>query len=768
MSDTDDQFSEHRIVPAAERHQLLVEWNATEADYPKQACVHELFEAQAARSPESTAVVYEDQSLSYGELNTQANRLAHHLRGLGVRPDSRVAICVERSPEMVVGLMAILKAGGAYVPLDPAYPAERLGYMLQDSAPVLVLTHAAARGALSQAMAGLAEAPPVVDLDGTAWSQACPDNLDPAAIGLNSAHLAYVIYTSGSTGTPKGVMVEHRGVVNLVYALSPVWAYNLNCRIFLFSSFSFDAFVEQFTGALCNGGALCCPSGGGILAGASLRDEIVKLQPTHITLPPTVLQTINVEDDFQSLATIILAGEAAPRGLVNSWAARHRVFNAYGPTEATVCATMETCVIEALETAPTIGWPLSNVRVYILDEYKEQCKPGLIGEIYIGGPGVARGYLNREDINPSKFLLNPFVPGERLYATGDLGQVLSDGRIKFVGRVDFQLKVRGFRIEPGEIEAVISGCPNVQQVVVSPLPADKQTEDAIVAYIVPRNNTYLAELECDRTRLESDDWREVFQGVHAYGEQAGDFSGWNSSFSDSALSDGEMEEWYNEAFQKVAACGSAGVIDVGCGSGRLLHILAPTRPKYIGLDISENAIEGLSRKVRNLKLRPAVELICGDASAILNLNWDNIDTVVLNSVVQYFPSLLYLDNVISIAIEKLGPHGTIFIGDIRNRRLLEMFHLAVQLSKVGSDTALKDLKARARSATVREAELLIDPYFFSLLQERSPKIRQVQMLLKQSGGQNELGKYRYDVVIEVGDEYREVKPLQVFFYGGHC
>ena len=450
------------VLPAAERHQLLVEWNATEADYPKQACVHELFEAQAARSPESTAVVYEDQSLSYGELNTQANRLAHHLRGLGVRPDSRVAICVERSPEMVVGLMAILKAGGAYVPLDPAYPAERLGYMLQDSAPVLVLTHAAARGALSQAMAGLAEAPPVVDLDGTAWSQACPDNLDPAAIGLNSAHLAYVIYTSGSTGTPKGVMVEHKNVVNLINWDGPSRLIDEGEIVLQRTSLASDASVWEIFKAFSATACLIMVSASVTLSPprliATLRDQIV----TTVQCVPSLLQLIFTDAQHESLhrlRSVFCGGEtlrSALFSLIRQRLPGAAIYNFYGPTEATVNATSwRGGCRNKLEnsTSPPIGRPISNTRIYLLDGHGEPVPRGVAGEIHIGGAGVARGYLNRAELTAERFIASPFVPGDRLYKTGDLGRYLPDGNIEFLGRNDFQVKVRGFRIELGEIEA---------------------------------------------------------------------------------------------------------------------------------------------------------------------------------------------------------------------------------------------------------------------------------------------------------------------------
>ncbi|WP_150852094.1 non-ribosomal peptide synthetase, partial [Sinorhizobium arboris] len=440
------------ILPADERRYLLEELNRTEADYPSELCVHELFEAQVRRAPAAVALVHEDEELSYGELNAEANRLAHHLIALGVKPDQPVAICLERSPAMVVGLLAILKAGGAYLPLDPAYPCARLNQVLDDAAPRLLLCDAAGREALgAEAIASLS----VVDLDTAtpAWADQSADDPDPHSLGLNSRHLAYVIYTSGSTGTPKGVMVEHRGLVNLGLAQIGLFGVCSNSSVVQFASFGFDASASELVMAFGSGAALHLPANGLRQATNRLSDYLQSESITHATLPPALLQA---RRDLQCLApqVLILAGELPKAELIRSLV-QASIVNAYGPTEATVCATVWNCPDDFDGAIVPIGRPIANTRLYLLDNHGQPVPFGAVGELYIGGAGVARGYLNRPELTAERFLADPFSvkAGARMYRTGDLARYLPDGNLEFLGRNDEQVKIRGFRIEPGEIAA---------------------------------------------------------------------------------------------------------------------------------------------------------------------------------------------------------------------------------------------------------------------------------------------------------------------------
>jgi amino acid adenylation domain-containing protein len=469
------------LLSNAERQQVLVEWNATETDYPNDQCIHQLFEAQAEQTPEAVALVFEEQSLTYAELNIRANRLAHHLIDLGVRPDDRVAIGVERSLEMVVGLLAILKAGGAYVPLDPAYPEERLAFMLEDSAPLALLTH----GATRERFAALAGDVPLVDLDAdaAAWAELTATNPEPAVLGLKTNHLAYVIYTSGSTGKPKGVMVEHCGVSNLVAAQIREFGLGADSRVLQFASVSFDACVSELFTALCSGALLYLPPAKTKLVGEALSSTIARHGLSHATLPPSVLATLPDGERLNTLGTLTVAGERLPEALARRWAADRSLINAYGPTEITVCATLHLCAADA-SGDPPIGRPIANTRIYVLDSDGQPLPIGVAGELHIGGTGVARGYLNRPQLTAERFLPDPFSAESdaRMYRTGDLARWLPDGNLEYIGRADFQVKIRGFRIELGEIEAALRGFDGIREAVVLAR-EDSPGEKRLVAYV---------------------------------------------------------------------------------------------------------------------------------------------------------------------------------------------------------------------------------------------------------------------------------------------
>jgi amino acid adenylation domain-containing protein len=469
VAEPDRRVSELPLLPVLERHRLLVEWNATDAEYPQQMCIHELFEAQVERTPDAVAVVHEDRELSYRELNARANRLAHHLRGLGVKPDDRVAICVERSAEMVVGLLAVLKAGGCYVPLDPSYPAERLGYMLSDSAPVAVLTQAGLRDALRSGLSDI----PVVELDDDApWLAEPESNPDPADVGLRSSHLAYVIYTSGSTGTPQGVMVGHQNLVHEIEGLRIRYGLSGQDRVLQFASIAFDMSVEEIFAALLSGAGLVLRTDEWLSGVRAFYERCDRHGVSVVNLPPVFWQRLVREDGIEipdTLRQVMIGGEAASSSAMAAWfrrgGHRPRLINAYGPTEATVNATLHELQADTCDRQ-IIGRPISNARIYILDGRGEPVPIGVSGEIHIGGAGVARGYLNRPELTSERFIASPFVAGERLYRTRDLGRYHADGTIEYLGRNDQQVKIRGFRIELGEIEARLSSYPGVGEGVV--------------------------------------------------------------------------------------------------------------------------------------------------------------------------------------------------------------------------------------------------------------------------------------------------------------
>ncbi|MEY9827946.1 amino acid adenylation domain-containing protein [Bradyrhizobium japonicum] len=446
------------ILPADERSYLLEELNRTAAAYPSQRCIHELFEQQVQKAPDAVAVVCEDERLSYGELNARANRLAHHLIAFGVKPDQPVAICLERSPMMVVGVLAILKAGGAYLPLDPAYPSARLRQVLEDAAPRLLLCDAAGRAALGPEVLADVTA---IDLETAtpAWAELPACDPAPRALGLTSRHLAYVIYTSGSTGTPKGVQNEHRAIINRLIWMQKAYALNAADVVLQKTPFGFDVSAWEFFWTLLEGATLVLALPGAHKDPDALVNLMISQRITTAHFIPSMLVSFmdtNGVDRCTSLQRLVCSGEALSASLMQKvrrvlpWTGLH---NLYGPTEAAIDVTAWNCPADFDGAVVPIGRPIANTRIYLLDARGELVPFGAVGELYIGGAGVARGYLNRPELTAERFIASPFVDGDRLYRTGDLARYLPDGNLEFLGRNDDQVKIRGFRIEPGEIAA---------------------------------------------------------------------------------------------------------------------------------------------------------------------------------------------------------------------------------------------------------------------------------------------------------------------------
>jgi amino acid adenylation domain-containing protein len=514
VTNPEQRLQDLPILTAAERHQLLVEWNNTQADYPQNSCIHHLFEAQVEQTPDAVAVVCGEEALTYRELNNRANQLAHYLQALGIKPDTLVAISVERSLEMIVGFLGILKAGGAYVPLDPAYPHERRAYKLQDSQAPVILTQDRLLTSLPDNNAK------VVRLDAD-WDAIARESQENPVSEVTAENLAYVIYTSGSTGNPKGVMITHQGMVNHSVAIAREYELKPSDRILQFSSMSFDIIIEEVFPSLIIGAAIVLRPEDILSSATNFVEFVARERITVLNLPTAFwhelvkgLSVLKPEPakteeavSCALLATVrllIVGGEKASRSVYLTWlqlvGKRIRWLNSYGPTETTVTATVYDPSSQSdnnpLLSEIPIGRPLANARAYILDRNLQPVPIGVVGELYIGGAGLGRGYLNRPDLTANKFINNPFVTVEpdaepnhpksnRLYKTGDTVRYLSDGNVEFIGRIDYQVKIRGFRIELGEIETVLEQHPAVQQAVVLAR-EDVPGEKRLVAYVVPK------------------------------------------------------------------------------------------------------------------------------------------------------------------------------------------------------------------------------------------------------------------------------------------
>ena len=455
-----------------ERRQLLVEWNRTEQAYPMEHCVHELFAAQAEFTPHAVAVVCDGAQMEYAELDRRSNQLAHYLRSRGVGPEKVVGLCVERSMDMVVALLGILKAGGAYLPLDPAYPPERLAFMIADANVSAVLTHSS----VQHVLAGSHQTPIALD---AVRDEIARQPITAPLRTVDPENLAYVIYTSGSTGKPKGTMLRHRGLINLAAAQAQAFDVRRGDRVLQFASLSFDASISEIIMAFQMGAAVCLIKDG-LLKGGDLAQTLLDMQITTATLPPSILPLLS-RNQFPNLRTLVSAGEACPLNVVQEWAARCRFINAYGPTEVTVCATYAEC--SKTDEWVSIGRPLANMQVYVVDEEMEPVPVGVVGELCVAGIGVARGYIRRSGLTAERFVANPFgVAGSRIYRTGDRVRYRATGNLEYVGRVDQQMKVRGFRIEPGEVEAAVLSYPGIEQAVV--IARGEGAEAQLVGYVV--------------------------------------------------------------------------------------------------------------------------------------------------------------------------------------------------------------------------------------------------------------------------------------------
>ncbi len=488
VTNQEQPISELPLLTEAERHQLLVELNNTQTEYPQNKCIHRLFETQAEKTPDAVAVVFDEQHLTYRELNQRANQLAHYLQTLGVGKETLVGICVERSLEMIVGLLGILKAGGAYVPLDPGYPVERLSFMLLDSQVSVLLTQQKLLENLPTSKTNLV----CLDKDWQEISQYSQENLVNT---VTLQDLAYVIYTSGSTGQPKGVMIQHQSLVSFTETIKGEYGITNKERILQFASISFDVAAEEIYPCLTSGATLVLRTDEML---ASVPAFLQKCQDGNLTIlniPTAYWQQWMAElanTDLvipDSLRLVIIGGEQAHSEKVAIWQQKIdglQLINAYGPTETTVTATIYKIPVNPSQTVP-IGRAIANVKTYVLDQHLQLVPVGVTGELYIGGVNLARGYLNRSDLTEEKFILNPFDQSKesRLYKTGDLVRYLPDGNIEFLGRIDDQVKIRGFRIEIGEIEAVLTQHPQVQQTAVI-VREDQPSNKRLVAYVVPK------------------------------------------------------------------------------------------------------------------------------------------------------------------------------------------------------------------------------------------------------------------------------------------
>ena len=749
------------ILSPEERHAILRGWNDTARAIPSDT-LPELFAAQAARTPEAVAVVFEDRSFTYAELDARANQLAHHLRGLGVSPETVVGVCAERSPEMLIGFLAILKASATYLPLDPNYPPDRLAYMLSNARVPVLLSQAALLGRLPKHDARIV----CLDADWPAIAR------EPTTVPVSPSHPesnAYVIYTSGSTGAPKGAMVTHRGMLNHLAAKAHDLGLGPQDVIAQTASQCFDISVWQFLVAFLVGGRVHVFSDDVAADSRLLFEQTAAGGVTILEVVPSFLHAALDSLDDRAIATLkwpplrwlVVTGEALPPDLVRAWFARQPripLVNAYGPTE---CSDDVTHLLmrdaHGLDPVQTpIGRPVLNTQLYVLDASLQPVPAGVPGELFVGGTGVGRGYLNDPARTSQTFVADPFGPaGSRMYRTGDVARWRADGVLDFLGRADSQVKIHGFRIEPGEIEAALTRHPAVAQAVVVAR-EDQPGSKRLIAYVVPDAEGLDSLRRPDDAGVRDDtvgEWGAVFdEAYRSVGTGKGPtFVSWNSSYTKAPFPEDEMREWLGSTVARIAALAPSRVLEIGCGVGLLLQHIAPTCRAYRGTDLSPTAIAELRHWLAPQRAMQHVELAQRDAADFSGMEAGSVDTVILNSVVQYFPDFNYFMKVLEHAVELVSPGGRVFVGDIRHLGLVPVFHTSVQLAHAAPRLSLEQLKDRVALAIAHEKELVIDPDFFLALREHLPRIGAVDILLKRGRSDNELMRYRYDVVLHVGE-----------------
>ncbi|HYG65328.1 MAG TPA: amino acid adenylation domain-containing protein, partial [Thermoanaerobaculia bacterium] len=742
------------LLEAAGRHQLVHEWNDTAADYPAEAGLHELFEEEASRAPDSVAVDSDTGSLTYGELARRARALARRLQEAGVGPESRVGVCLGRSPEMVVALLAILRSGGAYVPLDPGYPRERLDFMLRDAGVRVLVARAPLPPALpdvSQARITLIDPNARVEMAGV------------AGISGGGDRLAYVMYTSGSTGTPKAVGVPHRAVARLVRRQNGYARFGPDEVWLQLAPVSFDASTLEIWGALLHGGRLAVAPAG-VLSLEELGHTLSRHGVTSLWLTAGLFHQL-VDHRLEALRPVrqLLAGGEAlsvphVRRVLEALPGT-RLVNGYGPTENTTFTCCHPLAGPAdlgapLQTVP-LGRPIGHTRVHILDRQDLAVPLGVAGELCTGGDGLARGYLGRPELTAAVFVPDPFgKPGERLYRTGDRARLLPDGRVEFLGRLDQQVKLRGFRIEPGEVEARLSQHPAILQSAVV-VREDEPGDRRLVAYVVqdPGFRPESGDAGAEQVSQWSALFDDLYEQESAEADPAFNIIGWESSYTGRPLGREEMREWVEDTVGRILSLEPRRVLELGCGTGLLLFRVAPRADLYVGTDISRRALDYVESRLAPTGLDSSrVRLLHRAADCFDGLEPGSFDAVVLNSVAQYFPDAEYLSRVLEQAVAAVRPGGAVFVGDLRSLPLLDAFHTSVELFQAEDNLPLDHLRARVQARHGQEGELVVAPAFFADLARRLPGIQRVEVHPERGRIHNELTRFRYQAVLRVGEE----------------
>ena len=739
----DARLTEIQWMDEAERDALALEHNATERRVDDLLLVPERIEAVVAARPTAEALRCGQEALNFQEMWQRADALAVELISHGVGRGGFVGIHVDRGVEMVVAVLAVLRSGAAFIPLDPGFPCDRLAYMIEDSGLEVVISSLQAKLPSADQLTILSPSVQPSTIRGP-FPEQVVEGADPA----------YVIYTSGSTGRPKGVVVSHRALANFLRAMGERPGIKAQDSLLAVTTLCFDISLLELLLPLTVGARVVVAdqesaTDGALLAEQLREHDITMMQAT----PSTWRMMLDTGWEPSRGLKILCGGEAMTPDLATRLVAcGAELWNMYGPTETTIWSA----VAHVVDGNVTLGQPIDNTELHVIDAAGRLVPHGVPGELHIGGLGLALGYLGRPEMTAERFVEHPFPIGlgDHLYRTGDLVRRRANGEIEFLGRIDHQVKVRGFRIELGEIESLLEAQPQVSQAVVM-VREDRPGDKRIVAYV-----RRAAIEEVDFTELV-DDWATIWDSAYSddqgHGAQAFDTSGWTSSYTGEAIPAEEMRNWLDGVVRTVLAEEPDSILDIGCGTGMLMHEVAGSCRLYWGTDISRVALDKVSRAAAGLSGGTQVELHQCAAHKLSELPPRTFDTVVINSVIQYFPNANYLTEVLEGALKRVSPGGRLVIGDVRSLPLLEDFHASIVWARKDPQDDLATLAERTRQAVAQDPELALHPQFFLDLAARHG-VGRVDLLPKLTEGDNEMSRFRYDVVLTVGEK---AEPMSV-------
>lgn len=711
-----------------------------EANVVVERPIHELIAAKAAADPSAVTLI--DPSgpdVTRAELDERANRAARLLVDRGVRPGDRVVVLMERSVDAVVAILGVLKAAAAYVPLDPIYPAKRLKQMIDDAAPAVVL----------------ADPSPPVDLTGQVVlhpgdAAALPSA--PLDLPVDLDAVAYVVFTSGSTGRPKGVKGTHRGITNRQAWLAATFPSTPTDIGSFKTSLAFVDSIGELLFPLSEGFPLVVAPTATGRDPLELLDLLEREAVTRLVVVPSLLRSLldlapDLAHRLRSLRFCHSSGEALSRDVADRFldaVPTCTLVNLYGSSE--VAADVTAGIVERGPGRPSIGRPIANIQIHILDPGGHLVPNGAPGEIYVGGAGVALGYLHRPELTAERFVPDPFTAHGTLFRTGDLGRRLPDGSIDYLGRSDDQLEVRGHRVELGDVEAALRRHPEVAEAVVAARADDRGGNDLVAAIVLRCGPS--ADAEADNSRIDA--WTRLYDELYekATGDEARQI--WTSSVTGEPFSTAEIQEWMSSSTRRILELGGEEVLELGCGTGEVARVLAPHVRSYLGIDPSNTGIEAARRLVSDRHCRFRRQ----DATCLDVVEPARADVVVLNSVIQYFPSATYLAAAAEAAESAARPGGAIYFGDVRALGSHEAFHTAAVIRKLDTPTTAKVVRGLIAERVAAEEELLVAPDWFRHLVDRRAALDRCDLLVRRGRHRNELLDFRYDAIVRLGPATR--------------